>query len=421
MADSPEPSLSTTTSIAKLRTWQDWNVWITHIENEAEALQIWDDINPGSYFQYNGDTKFKSKHRTTVASISTAAATESSSSSNRSSSSRLSKPCLCSRNHMWKECYYLNAEYPRPEAWKLRDDTKKKIEKRFKEDKNLKERVDKAIQAYNAAQGQGSKDKEAKNKLGIAAELEDTAAAATLESTPEASVGLIGYTRLYNAVILDSGANMHIINESIRARIVRSELPTSSDIVISGDKRYQPEAIVDATINLDIGNRVTRKLTLLKARLIPGFFTSLVLLQILNKKGIYHNTRNWPDKLITGQAYKEPRLWACLTPEHSDDRHGYWIIERLPATRSVAGTTGIPVLSRTPGIEEVKSVCTPHSENAGKSTLPASTSPAGSVAAAQSSYKPLLPLTATANQWHQLLGYLSVRAIENLEPASKGC
>ncbi|EMF09128.1 uncharacterized protein SEPMUDRAFT_121008 [Sphaerulina musiva SO2202] len=285
-----------------------------------------------------------------------------------------------------------------PASVKPRDNTKRKIEKRFKEDKNLKERVDKAIQAYNAAQGQGSKDKDTKNKSGIAAELEDTAAATTLESTPEASVGSIGHTRLYNAVILDSGANVHIINESIRARIVRSELPTSSDIVISRDKRYQPEAIVNATINLDIGNGVTRKLTLLKARLIPGFFTSLVSLQILNKKGIHHNTRNWPDKLITSQAHEEPRLWACLTPEHSNDRHGHWIIERLPATRSVARTTGIPVLSGTPGIEEVKSVYTPHSENAGKSTSPASTSPAGSVAAAQSSHKPLPPLTATANQ-----------------------
>lgn len=132
----------------------------------------------------------------------------------------------------------------------------------------------------------------------MAAELEDTAAAATLEPV---SVGSIGHTRLYNAVILDGGANVHIINESMRARIIRSESPTSSDIVISGDKRYQPEAIVDATINLDMGNGVIRKLTLLNARLIPGFFTSLVLLQILNTKGIYHDTRNWPDRLITGQ------------------------------------------------------------------------------------------------------------------------
>lgn len=249
--------------------------------------------------------------------------------------------------------------------------------------------MDKAIQAYNAAQG--SKDKDTKNKSSIAAEVEDTAAAATLESTPEASVGSIGHhTRLHNAVILDGGANVHIINESIRARIVRSKLPTSSNTVISGDKRYQPEAIVDATINLDIGNGVTRKLTLLKARLIPGFFTSLVSLQILNKKGIHHDTRNWPDKLITGQSHEEPRLWACLTPEHSD-RHGHWIIERLPAKRSVAGTTGLtdsPGIST--GIEEVKSVCTPHSENAGKSTSPASTSPAGieagTATAAQSSH-----------------------------------
>lgn len=264
----------------------------------------------------------------------------------------------------------------------------------------MKERVDKAIQAYNAAQG--SKDK-GKDKSGLAAEIEDTAAAATLESTPElASVGSIGHTRLHNAVILDGGANVHIINEAMRARIVKSESPTSSDVVISGDKRYQPEAIVDATINLDMGNGVTRKLTLLKARLIPGFFTSLVSLQILNKKGIHHDTRNWPDKLITGQSHKEPRLWACLTPEHSD-RHSHWIIERLPATRSVTGTTGLTDLPGiSTGIEEVKSVCTPHSENAGKSTSPASTSPAGmeagTAAAAQSSHQPLPPLTATANQ-----------------------
>lgn len=121
-------------------------------QNDGEVTTLYSELRAWqSYFQHNGDTKFKSKHRTTVASISTAAATELSSSLTRSSSSRPSKPCLCGRNHMWKECYYLNAEYPRPEAWKPRDDTKKKIEKRFKEDKNLKERVDKAIQAYNAA------------------------------------------------------------------------------------------------------------------------------------------------------------------------------------------------------------------------------------------------------------------------------
>lgn len=95
-------------------------------------------------------------------------------------------------------------------------------------------------------------------------------------------------------MILDSSANIYIINESIRARIVRSELLTSSDsdVVISRDKRYKLEAIIKAIVNLDIGNRVTRKLTLLKVRFILGFFTSLVLLQILNKKGIYYNTRN---------------------------------------------------------------------------------------------------------------------------------
>lgn len=97
----------------------------------------------------------------------------------------------------------------------------------------------------------------------------------------------------------------------------------------------------------------------------------------------------------------------------------------MPATRSVAGTTGLTDssgristgIAGSSGIEEVKSVCTPHSENAGKATSPASTSPAGieevtTAAAAQSSYEPLLPLS---------MGHPSVRAIEHLEPASEGC
>lgn len=45
MAETPSASTAT---IVKLRTWQDWNVWITYLQNEAENHNIWDDINPGT-------------------------------------------------------------------------------------------------------------------------------------------------------------------------------------------------------------------------------------------------------------------------------------------------------------------------------------------------------------------------------------
>lgn len=108
--------------------------------------------------------------------------------------------------------------------------------------------------------------------------------------------------------ILNRGANVYIVNDAIRPRIVKSRLPRPFDYIISGDKKYFLEAIVDIVVILTIADRIIRKLTLLEARLIPEFFTSLVSLQILNKKGIYYNTRNWPNRLIKGEAHEFPKL-----------------------------------------------------------------------------------------------------------------
>lgn len=121
---------------------------------------------------------------------------------------------------------------------------------------------------------------------------QDTAAAATATSFKPSIGSLSQDGRLYRIAILDRGANVYIVNDAIRPRIVKSRLPRPFDCIILGDKKYFLEAIVDAVVILTIADRITRKLTLLEARLIPEFFTSLVSLQILNKKGIYYNTRN---------------------------------------------------------------------------------------------------------------------------------
>lgn len=93
-----------------------------------------------AYFQHNRETKFRGKvYKASVARTAIATAL------GKASSNKLKLLCLCSKLHRYRVCFYLNLDFLRPNNWKPRKDIKDRIKKRFREDKGLKERVDKII------------------------------------------------------------------------------------------------------------------------------------------------------------------------------------------------------------------------------------------------------------------------------------
>lgn len=146
--------------------------------------------------------------------------------SNKSSlkqfSNQRSRPeCLCENFHDIHQCNYLNPNWPRPSWWKPSKEIKEKIEKYCRNNSDFAWKVQYEIEKWESERKSKKKSSEntaASNKRADYSE-DDHIGAAILS-------GSTSFCSLSSSVMLDSGTNVHVINDAIRHRIITSREAT---------------------------------------------------------------------------------------------------------------------------------------------------------------------------------------------------
>jgi hypothetical protein len=206
-------------------------------------------------------------------------------SSNRKSEDRKydDRPCLCDRKHPFSECYYLIEEL-RPAGWKPDEEMMKKIEKILETNsrirtavkwarKNAKRRLEKATEKEDDSDDEPAK-KKSSNSGGV-----------TLNASfAGAFAGGQAPYKLINCWTLDSGTDIHVCNDPGRFQLNRVAGP--ADQLVAGKTVYEIEGY--ETVNIVArGPDGPINIQLLNVALVPGFFTSLVCLTKVMKKGVH--------------------------------------------------------------------------------------------------------------------------------------
>ena len=273
--------------------------------------------------------------------------------------------CLCGKFHDIAYCNYLNPDRPRPNWWKPNKDVKAKIEKYCKNNPEFAREVYQEIEQWK------NKHKSKEEKSKIVAIAENIKNDKNWDNIGAVSLaGSASSCSLNNSVILDSGTNVHILNNAMKHRIVSSRGATDQDMVYSGDSVIQAVAVVRAEVYVKLGER-SKILTLHDALYIPDFMSNLVSLKRLNKVGLHHDSSNPLQLYYFENDNRIP--WAELSMSKSE----HWIIEKLPSV-------------------------------------------IGSGFAANSS-SPRKPLSVSPAKWHKILGHPGLKAIESLPENTEGC
>ncbi|POS82347.1 hypothetical protein EPUL_006225, partial [Erysiphe pulchra] len=286
----------------------------------------------------------------------------------KSSSNQSNRPeCVCGKFHDIAYCNYLNPKKSRPSWWKPNKDIKAKIERYCRDHPDFARKVQDQLRNWEVEQSNKKKGfkKFSGSMQSVAFTEEDNIGAAIL-------AGSASSCSLFNSVILDSGTNVHVVNDAMAHRILNSREATSADKVFSGDGVLQATAIVQAEVHVKLGER-SKVLTLNEAFFIPGYMTNLVSLKRLNSVNIHHDSSN-PLQLYYF-ANNERRAWIDLTVSQS----GHWVLEDLS--------------------KPIKN----------------------SSFAAKSSSAPRKSLVTSPSRWHRILGHPGVKAIESLPQNVVGC
>ncbi|KAI1003298.1 hypothetical protein K3495_g4908 [Podosphaera aphanis] len=148
------------------------------------------------------------------------------------------------------------------------DKIKAKIERYCK---NHPEFVRKVLEELSRLEAKKAKNKDS-NNVAASGNIED--------ETETENVGAALLTKsascsLHDSVILDSGTNVHIINNAMSHRIIESREATSKDKVHSGQSMIQATAVVSAEVHLKCGEK-SKILTLHDALYIPDYMSNLV-------------------------------------------------------------------------------------------------------------------------------------------------
>jgi hypothetical protein len=190
-------------------------------------------------------------------------------------------PCICGRNHFFKECYYL-IEQIRPHSWKPDAQIMRTIQEKLANDTRLAIRI---TRARNAAQ-KGATNTQ--NNKGIAT--------TPTKDNPQNNLTIGAFTATYTASsnyklqnhwILDSGSDIHVCSSATGFTPTRTA--TAHDQLHAGKTAYDIESF--GTLNIDVYTpQGPRKMTLLDVVYVPGFMTNLVSLSRLVQKGVHWDT-----------------------------------------------------------------------------------------------------------------------------------
>lgn len=120
-------------------------------------------------------------------------------------------------------------------------------------------------------------------------------------------------TLLYNAWVLDSGTDIHVINDAKRSDFQKTRDSGPSDRLSAGKESYAIEAFGTAMVNI-MDDTGAFDLQLLEVALAPGFVTNLVAMDLINDIGIHWSSQT-PSKLTYNNLpycnlYKVGKHWT---------------------------------------------------------------------------------------------------------------
>ena len=283
--------------------------------------------------------------------------------------------CLCGRKHHWAECFYLNDGYPRNPNWKPNKKVKEEVAKKLKDDK-LRTRVEKSIKRWKEANGkQREGDKQntfSAQELEASDKQEEELQPFSFASSYTASVET--NFNLRNAVIYDTGSNVHVVNKYMEHRIISRKPAQQGQGLIAGGHFYPVKEIVHAEVFPAVGARKVI-INMPDALFIPEFMTSVVASEKLSKKGLHFDTTD-PDWMFT--MIDNKRVRVC----------------KFDST--ISGHRVLETLSR-------------------KEEKDHEIFPTAMVA------KEGDPLMMDSAKWHVTMGHPSMKAIEKLEENTEGC
>ena len=201
--------------------------------------------------------------------------------------------CPCGLTHWPSQCYYLNPQRRRKPNWKMNRETAKKVKLFLQKNPKFSADVDEAIKRWedttrlkNNVSGSAINSEVYQTEFQqIEAESDDDKFAGTCLAAGSSSLKC----SLYQAIVLDSGTNVHIINNALQNRIVSRRKATSEDKVIAGNVTLQPREVVNVELKLNYKGK-EKSLTLTDAFSIPDFMANLVSLPRLNKIGLHYDT-----------------------------------------------------------------------------------------------------------------------------------
>ncbi|KAI1008008.1 hypothetical protein K3495_g233 [Podosphaera aphanis] len=132
--------------------------------------------------------------------------------------------CPCGKFHNISQCNYLKPNRQRPHWWKPNKEIKSKIERYCRNNPEFAKRVQDQVAKWES-------ERKSKGKI-----LENTAASTETSNYFEdenigAAIlsGSASSCSLYSSVILDSGTNVHVINDAVYHRIITSRKATPDD------------------------------------------------------------------------------------------------------------------------------------------------------------------------------------------------
>ena len=282
------------------------------------------------------------------------------------------KKCICGKKHRFKDCYYLLKDL-RPEGWTPDKSIEKIIEEKLAKNHRL-DKIIKSVRDKHAKQVEkvGKEEKSSSEKSDPAAFAVSIAPAGSsvsiLPAAPPRSFSKFAVAsepephRLVNCWTLDCGTDIHVCNDPERFQLTR--IANTDDKLMAGKTVYS----IDGYGTVDItaqGPHGPVPIRLLDVALSSGFFTNLVCLSKLTKKGVHWDTEH-------SHLHQKGKTF-CRTKQIG----GHWVIEDNPPT--------------------VRS----------HRAFAASTSP-----------KP--ELIATGKEWHEMLGHPGPETISHLEKGVDG-
>jgi hypothetical protein len=208
--------------------------------------------------------------------------------------------CVCGKAHVYGDCWYFNSNL-RPKGWMPQSDIMAKCEEFKREKPENQERIERSITRINEKRSRGNKpesysgnatekcdenQEKTTNKSPKPSVFAATMTNNTLKNTFSAAAG-IADPRLFDlegSWILDSGADVHIANKTMKNRFVKERDHFGDGILQSGNGTSEIECWGSIIINCVGTNKTVWQMHLTNVAYIPEYFTNIVSSQLTRNR-----------------------------------------------------------------------------------------------------------------------------------------